>query len=75
MSTEPFEHYIKMQETYKWCDDDVLEIQQKLVQEIEEKRMQVIADHFQVDLSEFREFLEAKKRKIEGEQNDRGSEN
>ena len=74
MSTEPFEHYIKMQETYKW-NDDVLEIQQKLVQEIEKKRMEIIVDHFQIDLSEFREFIEAKKRKMEGEQNDRRSEN
>ena len=69
MNMEPFEYYTQMLETYTW-KDDVLEIQQKMIQEIEEKRIEIIADHFQVDLSEFHEFLESKKRKMEGEQND-----
>lgn len=50
-----------VQEAYSW-HNDIMEITRRIVHETDEARLSNIADHFEVDLSEIREFLEKKRR-------------
>ena len=50
---------IRVEETYNWRDD-VMEITRRIVHETDEARLSNIANHFEVDLSEIRAFLEMK---------------
>jgi hypothetical protein len=54
----------RVEETYNWRDD-VLEITRRIVHETDEARLSNIANHFEVDLSEIRAFLELTERKME----------
>lgn len=47
----------KVEEAYNWRDD-VMEITRRIVHETDEARLSNIANHFEVDLSEIRAFLE-----------------
>ena len=49
----------RVEETYNWRDD-VMEITRRIVHETDEARLSNIANHFEVDLSEIRAFLEMK---------------
>ena len=49
----------RVEETYNWRDD-VMEITRRIVHETDEARLFNIANHFEVDLSEIRAFLEMK---------------
>ena len=49
----------RVEEAYSWRDD-IMEITRLIVHETDEARVNNIAEHFEVDLSEIREFLEAK---------------
>ena len=52
-----------VEETYSWRDD-IMEITRKLVHEADEARLNNIAEHFDVDLSEIREFIEMKRKRM-----------
>lgn len=54
----------RVEEAYKWRDD-VMEITRRIVHETDEARLNNIAEHFKVDLSEIREFLEMKRKKMQ----------
>jgi hypothetical protein len=56
--TGPFDIF-RVEETYNWRDD-VMEITRRIVHETDEARLSNIANHFEVDLSEIRAFLEMK---------------
>lgn len=49
----------RVEEAYNWRDD-VMEITRRIVHETDEARLFNIANHFEVDLSEIRSFLEMK---------------
>ena len=49
----------RVEETYNWRGD-VMEITRRIVHVTDESRLSNIANHFEVDLSEIREFLEMK---------------
>lgn len=49
----------QVEETYNW-HDDVMEITRRIVHETDEARLSNIANHFEVDLSEIRSFIEIK---------------
>jgi hypothetical protein len=49
----------RVEEAYNWRDD-VMEITRRIVHETDEARLSNIANHFEVDLSEIRAFLEMK---------------
>ena len=49
----------RVEEMYNWRDD-VMEITRRIVHETDEARLTNIAEHFEVDLSEIREFIEMK---------------
>ena len=51
----------QMEETYNWRDD-IMEITLRIVHETDEARLPSIANHFEVDLSEIRAFLEMKQK-------------
>lgn len=51
-----------VEEAYNWCDD-IMEITQRIVHETDEARLSNIAEHFEVDVSEIREFLEMKQQR------------
>lgn len=51
----------RVEEAYRWRDD-IMEITRRIVHETDEARINNIADHFEVDLSEIREFLKMKQR-------------
>jgi len=57
-TTGSFDNY-RVEETYNWRDD-VMEITRRIVHETDEARLANIANHFEVDLSEIRAFLEMK---------------
>lgn len=48
-----------IEESYDW-DNDIMEITQRVVYEMDEARISNIADHFKVDLSEIRKYIEMK---------------
>ena len=50
-----------IQEAYSW-HNDIMEITRRIVHETDEARLSNIADHFEVDLSEIREFINKKQR-------------
>ena len=50
----------KVTESYDW-HDDVMEITRAIVRGTDEARLVNIADHFKVDLSEIRKWVEEKK--------------
>lgn len=54
------EDFITFKETYKW-NGDVIDITSWIIRDADEARLSNIASHFQVDLSEIREFLEIKR--------------
>lgn len=56
--TKAFDSF-RVEEAYNWRDD-VMEITRRIVHETDEARLSNIANHFEVDLSEIREFLEMK---------------
>lgn len=58
MPTRAFDSF-RVEETYNWRDD-VMEITRRIVHETDDWRLSNIADHFEVDLSEIRAFLEMK---------------
>lgn len=49
----------RVEEAYNWRDD-VMEITRRIVHKTDEARLSNIANHFEVDLSEIRAFLEMK---------------
>ena len=51
----------RVEEAYNWRDD-LMEITRRIVHETDEARLNNIAEHFEVDLSEIREFLKMKQR-------------
>ena len=53
----------RVEEAYDWRDD-IMEITRRIVHETDEARLNNIAEHFKVDLSEIREFLEMKRKKM-----------
>jgi len=53
-----------VEEVYNWRDD-IMEIAHRVVYEMDEARLNNIAEHFDVDLSEIREFLEMKRNKMQ----------
>lgn len=55
-----FDSY-RVEEAYSW-HDDIMEITRRIVYGLDEARMSNIAEHFEVDLSEIREFFEMKLR-------------
>lgn len=57
----------RIEEAYNWRDD-IMEITRRIVLETDEARLNNIAEHFEVDLSEIREFLGMKRRKMQGHQ-------
>ena len=54
----------RVEESYNWRDD-VMEITRRIVHDTDEARLSNIAEHFEVDLSEIREFLETKKKRTD----------
>lgn len=56
---EAFDSF-RVEEAYAW-QDDIMEISRRIVHETDEARLSNIADHFKVDLSEIREFIEMKR--------------
>jgi len=52
----------KIAEIYQW-HDDLMEITRAIVRGTDEARLVNIADHFEVDLSEIREWIEEKKKR------------
>ena len=58
---------IRVEEAYNWRDDN-MEITRRIVHETDEARLNNIAEHFNVDLSEIREFLEMKRKKMQKSQ-------
>jgi hypothetical protein len=50
----------RVEEAYNW-HDDIMEITRRIVHETDEARLSNIAEHFEVDLSEIRRFLEIKR--------------
>lgn len=54
----------RVEEVYNWRDD-VMEITRRIIRETDEARLNNIAEHFEVDLSEIREFLEMKREKMQ----------
>jgi hypothetical protein len=52
-----------VEEAYSWRDD-IMEITRQIVHETDEARLTNIAVHFEVDLSEIREFLESKRKRM-----------
>ena len=52
----------RVEESYSW-HDDTMEIMRRITKETDEARLSNIAEHFEVDLSEIREFLAMKQRK------------
>lgn len=54
----------RVEEAYNWRDD-IMEITRRIVHETDEARLNNIAEHFEVDLSEIREFLEMKRKKMQ----------
>ena len=54
----------RVEEAYNWRDD-IMEITHRIVYETDEARLNNIAEHFEVDLSEIREFLEMKRKKMQ----------
>ncbi len=55
-----------IQEAYSW-HNDIMEITRRIVHETDEARLSNIADHFEVDLSEIREFINKKQREKLGQ--------
>lgn len=53
-----------VEEEYNW-HDDIMEITRRIVHETDKARLNNIAEHFNVDLSEIREFLEMKRKKMQ----------
>lgn len=51
----------RVEEAYTWRGD-IMNITRQIVHEADEARLSNIADHFEADLSEIREFLEMKRR-------------
>lgn len=58
----------RVEEAYNWRDD-IMEITRRIVHETDEARLNNIAEHFKVDLSEIREFLEKKRQKLNPQTN------
>ena len=54
-----------VEESYSW-DNDIMKITKQIVEETDKARLSHIAEHFEVDLSEIREFLNEKRRKVKG---------
>lgn len=54
----------RVEEAYNWRDD-IMEITRQIVHETDEARLNNIAEHFEVDLSEIRDFLEMKRKKMQ----------
>lgn len=54
----------RVEEAYNWRDD-IMEITRRIVHETDEARLNNIAEHFEVDLSEIREFIEMKRKKTQ----------
>lgn len=52
-----------VEEAYSW-QDDIMEITRQIIHETDEARLTNIAVHFEVDLSEIREFLESKRKRM-----------
>lgn len=50
----------RVEEAYSWRDD-IMEITRRIVHDTDEARLSNIADHFEVDMSEIREYLEMKR--------------
>lgn len=50
----------RVEEAYNWRDD-IMGITRRIVHETDEARLNNIAEHFEVDLSEIREFIEMKR--------------
>jgi hypothetical protein len=54
----------RIEEAYNWRDD-IMEITRRIVHETDKARLNNIAEHFKVDLSEIREFFEMKRKKMQ----------
>ena len=54
----------RVEEAYNWRDD-IMEITRRIIHETDEARLNNIAEHFDVDLSEIREFIESKREKMQ----------
>ena len=52
----------RVQEAYSWRDD-IMEITRQIVHEADEARLSNIVEHFEVDLSEIREYINMKQRR------------
>ena len=52
----------RVEEAYSWRDD-IMEITRRIVHEADEARLSNIAEHFEVDLSEIREYINMKQRR------------
>lgn len=54
----------RIEEAYNWRDD-IMEITRRIVHETDEAWFNNIAEHFEADLSEIRDFLEMKRKKMQ----------
>ena len=54
-----------VEESYSW-DNDIMKIANRIIEETDKARLSNVAEHFEVDLSEIREFLDMKSRKRKG---------
>ncbi len=54
-----FNHFARIEEAYSW-KGDVMRITSQIVHEADEARLNNIAEHFEVDLSEIREYISLK---------------
>ena len=52
---------LSIEEAYDW-QDDIMRITRRIVNEMDEKRLNSVAEHFEVDLSEIREYINLKYR-------------
>ena len=57
---EPIEHYT-VEEYYSW-EEDIFRVTHELIQELDNKRLTVICDHYNIDMSELREWLATKRK-------------
>ena len=58
---EPVEHYT-VEEHYSW-EEDILGVTHEVIQELDNKRLTVICDHYNIDMSELREWLATKRKR------------
>ena len=59
----PIQVRSRVSESYSWDDDTTMRITQKIVYQLDNQRSEEVCQHMDCDLSDFKEWLEEKKRK------------